>query len=524
MVVNTLIESCICGCTDFTESVKHNISIRRCLSCGVDHQVVNMTPSEYLKWYEEDYLDVYTHPYPQDKLVAKTRVKRYGDYLQEPVFDFGCGNCAFVDELVENDYEAYGLDLHVEAKGPFYRNDLFGAAFPTEHFGTVTAHDVLEHVVDLYGIVKELVRITTTSGRIIVDYPDFYSSSGKKHWKPIEHIWMMRSDRLVKMFEYAGCHLVEKWEPVPGKFTFVFKKKLFKRKRILVPPGMGDSFWCMTKIQSLMEREGIGVPEIQIASNRPDRNRSLEFLQKFPFGHCTGYYQALGNANSNPIWREAYFENSDGVFEDVLGYDWFLSANGAFRFDKSLDEIMPKWKTNWYPPMFVSTEERDIQNEFAKAGPYIVVFITSAGPYSRWIKEYPVASIASDLKDLHAQGLRVVLTGAHWDCEDPAYVILRDLVSEFAEDLIGRTTMDEFLAVLRGCTGTYGFCGGNTIFSTVLKKPTIILWNDYYNTKFHTASCPPDSLNNWYKPINTRDARRINPAQMLLKLIKENKE
>ena len=103
-------------------------------------------------------------------------------------------------------------------------------------------------------------------------------------------------------------------------------------------------------------------------------------------------------------------------------------------------------------------------------------------------------------------------------------MVLKDLCSEWVEDLIGKTSIEEFFGLLRGATGTYGFCGGNTILSTVLRKPTIILWNDYYNETFHRASCPPDSFGNWYTPINTKDAKKDNPAKALLRLIGANNE
>jgi len=517
-----LIESCVCGSGEFQSGTKHEIPVMSCVKCGVDHQVVDMTSEEYEGWYKDKYLSgVYTHTYEQDRSVAKLRAGSYGE-LQEPILDLGSGNGAFVDELLYKDYDVYELALHAPENKACYSGNIFDAKFPSGYFSTITAHDVIEHVVDLNGTIAELARIIADGGRLIVDFPAFYTPSGAHHWKLIEHIWMMKPNMLTKLFSKAGFKLTQSWEPVPGKFTLVYKKVPQKRTTILVPPGVGDSFWCITKIQSMAEVEGFGIPEVQIASTRGDRDRSFDFVKRFPFLNCTGYFDAGQRFSHSPIWREAYHEDGDGVFENVLGFDWFLSTNGPFRFNKTLNEIMPRYETDWYPPMFVSAEERHFAQGWQSEGPYVVVFITSVGPYRNWIREYSVSNIASDLKKLRAEGLRVVLTGAHWDVQDPAYVALWDLCKPFALNMIGKTSMAQFLGLLRGATGTYGFCGGNTIFSTVLRKPTIILWNDYYNGRFHTASCPPDSLGKWYMPVNTKEAADRKPANMLLKLIREN--
>lgn len=520
-----LIKTCVCGGEDFEVEERHELPVRRCLACGVRHQVVSTAPEDLLTWYATDYhQSVYTHKYTQDALAAKRRMQVYAPFVQDKLLDIGCGNKAFVETARQHHIPAYGLDLHIEPEGPYYKGELAEQNFPCSYFQTVTMHDVLEHVVDPVGMLKEVARITEPNGFVFLDFPDFWVTAGRKHWKSIEHVWFFRLDEVEKLARKVGLVLEEMTTPVAGKKTFRFKKLPVERPRILVPPGIGDSFWAITKIESLIEREHFAMrPEVQIASTDPAKDRAFEFVRRFPFLECTGYFNSGGpRFKRNPIWREAYHEDGDGVFLNVLGFNWFLSANGPFRFDKTLDEIMPQYETNWYPKMFISAEERDIAREEAK-DPYIVVFFTSSGPYKKWFDGYTPEMIIDDLHLLMRKGYRVLLTGAAWDASDDLVSVVADGCANRTkfEDLRGQTSIDAFLGLLRGASGTLGHCGGNTIFSTVLKKPTVILWNDYYNRKFFTASCPPDSLDRWYKPINTKHAKKFNPAKQLLELMND---
>lgn len=517
-----LIESCVCGSQEFSKTTYNDIKVNVCNKCGVYHQRVDKTLEEYQTWYTETYhKDVYTHTFLYDVAAAVKRINIYPS-VEGKWLDVGSGNNAFVDTARKNGIQAYGLEPQKELSTFNYRGFLETHPFPCDYFSVVTAHDVLEHAVDLNVFLRKAYNTLTSDGTLIIDFPDFWSPDGVKHWKETEHLWMLTLAQLTNLLIKHFFQIDQVITPVPGKKTFFCKKIERTRNKILVPPGIGDSFWAITKIESLIALEGLTLPpEVVIASTREDRNRAFEFVRRFPFLKCSGYLDFAGTEfKRHPLWRQAYHEDGNGVFKDVFGCDWFLSANGPFRFDHDLDSLMKPYKTNWYPEMFISAEEDAVAREQAKK-PYIVTFFTSAGPYKNWFKEYPVKAIVKDLKKLSSAGYRVLLTGASWDKED-------NVVSELAEemkttrnfeDIRGDTTLDVFLGLLRGASGTFGFCGGNTIFSTVIKKPTVILWNDYYNEPFFTTSCPPDSLDYWYKPVNTKNAAGQDVASLLLDMI-----
>lgn len=520
-----LVEKCICGSEDFTKISQNGIDCNRCDECGIIHQIVEKTEEEYHAWYAENYMDtVYTHTYGQDREAAAKRLDAYGSKLGRFTLDFGCGNGAFLDACLHRSYDAVGLDLHApKGKDKFYTQPIEDVKFPSGYFSSIVANDVLEHLVDPRKTLKELARALEDGGCLIVDFPAFFEPEGKKHWKKVEHLWMLDKDAVIELVEAVGFTLDSWFEPIPGKYTFIFKKNFKKRKTILLPPGIGDTYWCLAKIESMCEVEGFEDPAVYIASTKNKRDRSEDYVKRFPFLTCEGYYNPGGGINRHPIWRKAYFEDGDGVFRDVFDFDYFISANGPFRFNKTLDEIMPQWKTNWYPEMFVSAHERNVADYYSSGKPYIVVFFTGAGPYKRWFAEYPAEEVVKTLKYFTGQGFRVLFTGAAWDTDDTHYQqVVNQCTTPMFEDLRGKTTLAELMGLLRGATGVFGHAAGNTIMGTVLKKPTVILWNDYFNKLFYTATCPPDSLHNWYEAIDTKEHTHANPGKTLLRLIKQN--
>jgi ADP-heptose:LPS heptosyltransferase len=161
--------------------------------------------------------------------------------------------------------------------------------------------------------------------------------------------------------------------------------------------------------------------------------------------------------------------------------------------------------------MFACIEELEYgKQQQDRLGLFVIAFFINHGPYSQWVADLPVQQIYQVLKKIHqATGYKIVLSGAKWDrpSENSVYAGLLSYAKQesgdFLVDLSGQTTLEQFFGLLRSSSGCVGFCGGNTIMSVVFKKPTVILWNKYFNESFWRNSCPPDSLNHWYLPVST---------------------
>lgn len=517
-------EACICGASTFSSIERYGLSLRQCVICDVISQPISMTPQEHIKYYQNDYGEIYTHTYAHDCEVAVKRLKAYALETMAKILDVGCGSGAFVHTARLAGHECDGVDLCVSDTTDLYQGQLPDIYFPTDDYDVVTLHDVLEHVLDPVALLKEIRRVLKPQGQLIIDFPNYFASEGKHHWKPVEHLWFPTSEQLESLVKKCGFNVHKVYSPIPSKVVLVaFAEEEPKRTTILIPPGIGDSYWVMAKLESFLEVNGFDMPDVFVSSTRVDRNRAHDYIKKHPFLNAMGYCK--NSIKRNPIWKEAYLQDGRSEFRDVLGCDFFLSANGPFRFGKTLEEILPQYETNWYPDMFISRRERAYGEELRKKyGPYVMAFFTDGGTYKAWLRELPGTELYKALTYIHDNtGCRIILTGADWDLNNVnSEIMQQDAGHDRVVNLIGQTSLEEFFGLLRASDGCIGFCGGNTIMSTVFKKPTVIIWNRFYDKRFFVNSCPPDSLGNWYLPADTSEVDGQELAGMLTGLMEQN--
>jgi SAM-dependent methyltransferase len=100
--------------------------------------------------------------------------------------DAGCGN-GFITELVAPGFdEVVGIDVeearledfraHVGGKSNFLILSMSAASieFPNESFAFITSFEVLEHVPDLEGSVREMVRVCRPGGIVVISVPQVW--------------------------------------------------------------------------------------------------------------------------------------------------------------------------------------------------------------------------------------------------------------------------------------------------------------------------------------------------------------
>ena len=85
-----------------------------------------------------------------------------------------------------------------------------------------------------------------------------------------------------------GFNIVKATEPNPGKIVFYLEKSKQNRTKILLPPGIGDIYWVLTKLESFLEINNIDLPDIYI-QEQGVKNRGLAFIEKFPFLNSKQY-------------------------------------------------------------------------------------------------------------------------------------------------------------------------------------------------------------------------------------------
>lgn len=498
----------VCRGSEFEMAKRHGIPYGRCAGCGARQQRIDTTEEALEKWYRETYHQgVYRHGWEEDYAAAKVRVAAYSGKLSGRVLDVGAGNGAFVQACHEAGVEAWGQEL-AEGEMALYRERLTDCAFPTEHFRVVTCHDVLEHVLDPRSFLAELHRLVEPQGWLILDFPDF---SFERHWKRIEHIWLLRREELLRLLDECGFEVRYWTVPVEGKFTIYSKPVKRARQSVLLPPGIGDSYWSIVKLPGLMKALGQETMDAWVADGGDNRRRSLEWVQKIPWLKAAGYRTyPLSDAR----FREAYMEAKRYWFRDVAGCDHFLAFNGRMRFGADIDLLEERWGSDWYPRLFVPLEEREAEARYREEfGRYVVAFFVPHGMYKDWLKEMPLRRIKSEVLDvLVKRGYTVLFMGAQWDVQSTHYRLAEDYRRQGCDkviDLSGKTTLPEMFGLLRGACGVVGWPAGNTIMATMLKRPTLLYWNRYFDERFWRYACPPDSRGRWYV---WQDTAKVQPG------------
>lgn len=553
---------CICGSDQVKEfeipgvtvdakgiSQYAEIKLAECLSCGLVRQL-NLpfaTEEQYANYYKTQYPPVtntYTKKnYSHDRDIAKLRLDAYGiEKIKGQgikrrgirILDVGSGSGALVDECRERGVEAFGCEIsrYAYAKNDefIYHDRLENINFPTDHFDLVTCHDVLEHVLDPINFIAEMFRITKQEGQCIIDIPDFFGAAGKHHWKDAEHIWFFNAEQLTKTLQNIGFEAESVKHPIESKSVFYLKKPIQKRPTILLAPGMGDAYWAVIKLQAFLKHKGLGIPDILIAANRDNKweghKRSFPFLEMFPFLKCSG-----GNIRTNHdpkkkrIWKEAYSQQKRTIFTEktILECDYFIAYNGHLKVGKRMEDLDPRLHTNWHPPMFVSLEQERFRKEcIAKYGKYIVFYFPFYGTFQHWTKEFSIDDIVDFIKALIKHtGYTPIFTGAKWDADSTANGELQEVMARIPKriDLTGKTSVEQLFGLIKGSELVVGYPSGLTIMSAVLRKKTLTIWNDHYNTDFAWHSCPPDVRDKTYFIDFTRDLTPKSLAEKAIKIV-----
>jgi len=302
-----------------------------------------------------------------------------------------------------------------------------------------------------------------------------------------------------------------------------YRKKYIKSVMVGCPPGMGDSYWVMTKMKSFKERNSIDKLKIAVHQD-PIHYYTADFLRMFPFVD-----EVVGRKDTFQI-ANLYDKTSPGfMLKNKQKVDYFIDF-GALMWLKglNLEDIYPECKTDFNCPIELPEYSRRFAQTVKEAnrGKLVLFYTSSIGNNKNWnggawdAKDW--LSLAEHI--FKHSGIHPILIGAQWD-KDYAEQIHDLDEKNIVQDMVGETSISQTLSLVREANLVVSFACGIPMVATYMGVPTVIFWaingisrKERFNSEFKFTWVPPKERNNGrYIPI-TYDSPEAKPIRIFNKI------
>jgi 2-polyprenyl-3-methyl-5-hydroxy-6-metoxy-1,4-benzoquinol methylase len=193
----------------------------RCRGCGLEKQHPLPSAEELETYYEQSYVSgMYQLFTEADGMKRLTAAQRLGEMLalarSGRWLDVGCSNGVFVDVSRQRGYDAQGIELSSTAVQAARQRGLpvecatVEDFAPPTRFDTITAFDVLEHVLDPMLFLRSVHRLLVPGGVLALTVPNLASMSRllmRRRWYfyiPEEHLFYFNPSCIEKLLARAG--------------------------------------------------------------------------------------------------------------------------------------------------------------------------------------------------------------------------------------------------------------------------------------------------------------------------------
>jgi len=226
----------LCDERTFSEWGKINaFTIMRCVKCGVGIT----SPFPTAETLAASNTSIYTVDQRVMAYLSRRKYfeKRYAGYVKQikafkasgRLLDIGCNIGLFLHVAQQQGFDVEGVELNKACAEYGNSNlniaihtDYLGSiGFQDESFDVVTMFDVLEHIPDLHGVMKEVQRILKKDGLLVVQSPNIDSlmsrlTKAKWNWlTPPDHVYHFTPATLSSCIERHGfeIRMLKTWEP-----------------------------------------------------------------------------------------------------------------------------------------------------------------------------------------------------------------------------------------------------------------------------------------------------------------------
>lgn len=202
-------------------------------------------------YYRNRYAELEGLPFKENRTFDK-RIRKILEMMPsfpQRVLDFGCHVGRAAASLREAGYEVVGVDLSESAVRSARKNvpevpfEVIPSEnkipFPDESFDTCIATEVIEHLFDVSGFLREIHRILVPGGSLLITTPDhgwlknfiLITCRFEKHFSPLgQHIRFFSKRSLTECLEKEGFQ-IEKLTGL-GRLWPVWQSLLVKSRKI----------------------------------------------------------------------------------------------------------------------------------------------------------------------------------------------------------------------------------------------------------------------------------------------------
>lgn len=236
--------------------------------------------------------------------------------------------------------------------------------------------------------------------------------------------------------------------------------------RIAVPPGVGDTYWALCKMEDFKRKRGIR--HITLCVKKHELKRALAWPQMVDFVDAVEEF----DFNTNKSIR------ASGFSARKPGVDFVMWPNAVIDTGKHLSEWMPAFKLNL--DIDIKTNDRRFPERRH------VVYASSEAVNNHWFPGRGPAFWTKLIREIAEQtGEKPILIGAGWDAQF-AGAIKTDYV-----DLISKTSLPEVAGIIKNAKSLTGIISGMTILGNHFRTPTVAIYPDRF---------VPGFLTSWIKP------------------------
>lgn len=198
-----------------------------CSHCGLIYFNPMPTDEQLQRYYAPDYFNFNRY---QDEAKGAQIAKRLMSIGERGKFlDIGCALGYFIYSIKQHsDWEVYGIEYSEEAvqfareklRLDVKQGELQDIGFPDQFFDYIHMNNVLEHVRNPFGLLREARRIIKNDGRLFLSVPNGYNDSRNLiHFyqteylpakSPSGHIYFFQKRTLFTLFNQIGFKIEKK--------------------------------------------------------------------------------------------------------------------------------------------------------------------------------------------------------------------------------------------------------------------------------------------------------------------------